>query len=71
MFDLWVHKHYYICICLNLRNGYRVIDIGIDIGRVSNKTGKIARSSSYIVERFVLSIWKSRNYWKWLYHLEY
>ena len=52
-----------------LRSGYKVVDIGIDIGRVSNKTGKIVRSSSYIVERIFLGIWESRNFWKWFYHL--
>ena len=52
-----------------LRSNYKVVDIGINIGRVRNKTGKLVRSSSYIVERIVLDIWKSRNYWKWTYHL--
>lgn len=45
-----------------LRSGYKVVDIGIDIGRA-------ARSSSYIVERIFGAIWKSRNLWKWSYHL--
>ena len=45
-----------------LRSGYKVIDIGIDIGRV-------ARSPSYFIERIVSMIWKIRNAWKWVYHL--
>ena len=45
-----------------LRKGYTVIDIGIDIGRTS-------RSSSYILEKIVLNIWKYRNAWKLPYHL--
>ena len=45
-----------------LRSGYKVIDIGINVG-------KVARSSSYFIERIVSMIWKSRNAWKWVYHL--
>ena len=52
-----------------LRKGYTVIDIGIDIGRVSNQTGKLVRSSSYIAEKILLGIWKYRNIWKLAYHL--
>ena len=52
-----------------LRSGYNIIDIGIDVSRVSSKTGKLARSSSYIAERIVLTIWDSRNFWKYLFHL--
>ena len=47
-----------------LRSGYKVIDIGIDSTR-------LIRSSSYIVERIVLGIWKSRNIWKWIYHFDF
>lgn len=45
-----------------LRKGYKIVDIGIDIGRVG-------RSSSYIAERILVTIWKYRNLWKWSYHL--
>ncbi len=45
-----------------LRSGYRVVDIGIDSAR-------LARSSSYIAERITIGVWKSRNLWKWIYHL--
>ncbi len=51
------------------RSGYTIIDIGIDISRVSNKTGKLSRSSSYITERIFLSVWQSRNIWKLIYHI--
>lgn len=44
-----------------LRTGYNVIDIGIDSVRT-------ARSSSYITEKFIIGIWKTRNIWKWGYH---
>ena len=47
-----------------LRSGYKVIDIGID-------TVRTTRSSSYIVERITIAIWKSRNIWKWIYHLDF
>ena len=47
-----------------LRSGYRVVDIGIDSTR-------IIRSSSYIVERVTMCLWKNRNLWKWLYHLDF
>ena len=26
---------------------------------------------SYIVERITIAIWKSRNIWKWIYHLDF
>ena len=52
-----------------LRSGYKVIDIGIDIGRVSNDTGRLIRSSSYIAERIFLAIWEYRNVWKSLFHV--
>ena len=45
-----------------LRKGYTVLDIGIDIGRYR-------RSSSYIMERFILGIWKYRHFWKLLIHM--
>lgn len=45
-----------------LRSGYKVVDIGIDSMRT-------ARSSSYIIERLTIGIWKSRNVWKWIYHI--
>ena len=44
-----------------LKSGYKIIDIGVDIGRIS-------RSSSYIVERLFILLWKSRNIWKGIYH---
>ena len=44
-----------------VRSGYKIIDIGIDIGR-------IGRSSSYITERIFLGVWQTRNIWKWTYH---
>lgn len=47
-----------------LRSGYKVVDIGID-------TARAIRSSSYIAERITIGIWKSRNIWKWLYHLDF
>ena len=47
-----------------LRSGYRVVDIGIDSTR-------IIRSSSYIVERVTMWLWKNRNLCKWLYHLDF
>ncbi len=46
-----------------LRSGYQVVDIGIDSIRT-------IRSSSYIAERITIGIWKSRNFWKWLYHID-
>ena len=52
-----------------LRKGYTIIDIGIDISRVSSKTGRLIRSSSYITERIFLGIWQSRNLWKLTYHI--
>lgn len=51
-----------------LRSGYKVVDIGIDSSRVCNKTGRLVRSSSYMFERGVISIWRTRNVWKTLYH---
>lgn len=45
-----------------MRKGYTVIDIGIDAGRMS-------RSSSYLVEQGVMTIWKYRNVWKLTNHL--
>lgn len=45
-----------------LRSGYTVINIGIDVGRT-------VRSSSYFVERIVLTTWKTRNIWKLSYHM--
>ena len=47
-----------------VRKGYTVIDIGIDIGRVT-------RSSSYIVERTFLIVWQNRNLWKFSYHISW
>lgn len=47
-----------------LRSDYKVIDIGID-------TVRTTRSSSYIVERITIAIWKSRNICKWIYHLDF
>ncbi|MDY4849359.1 MAG: RHS repeat-associated core domain-containing protein [Bacilli bacterium] len=44
-----------------LRSGYKIIDIGLD-------TARTIRSSSYIVERITIGIWKTRNIWKWIYH---
>ena len=52
-----------------LRKGYTVIDIGIDVLKVSEKTGRLVRSSSYLFERILLKVWKYRNIWKWLYHI--
>ena len=52
-----------------LRKGYTVIDIGIDVLKVSEKTGSLVRSSSYLFERILLKVWKYRNIWKWLYHI--
>lgn len=46
-----------------LRSGYKVVDIGIDLIRT-------VRSSSYMVERTVIGIWKTRNAWKMLYHFD-
>lgn len=45
-----------------LRTGYKIIDIGIDIARVT-------RSSSYLMERIIVNIWRYRNIWKWIYHI--
>ena len=47
-----------------LRSGYKVVDIGID-------TARTIRSSSYITERITITIWKNRNIWKWIYHLDF
>lgn len=47
-----------------LRSGYKVIDIGIDSVRT-------ARSSSYIVEKIITGIWRTRNVWKWGYHFDF
>lgn len=46
-----------------LRDGYRVIDIGIDSMRT-------VRSSSYCMEKIILGVWESRNVWKWFYHID-
>ena len=46
---IWLYK--------KARKGYTIIDIGIDIKRAT-------RSSSYITEKIFLSIWKTRNIWK-------
>ncbi len=53
--------HNAVWLFSKLRKGYTVLDIGIDLSR-------IGRSSSYFVERTILSIWKYRNAWKILYH---
>ena len=45
-----------------VRKGYRIIDIGIDAGR-------LVRSSSYIAERIFLEIWKKRHLWKIPFHI--
>ena len=51
-----------------LKEGYNIIDIGIDIGR---GTGKFYnRSSSYFLERTILWIWKNRNLIKSFIHFE-
>ena len=44
-----------------LRSGYKVIDIGIDITRET-------RSSSYMLERAIMSTWRYRNLWKLSIH---
>ena len=46
-----------------LRQGYTIVDIGIDVGRT-------VRSSSYLTEKIVLGLWKYRNIWKLLYHFD-
>lgn len=51
-----------------VQSGYKIVDIGIDIGRVS-KSGKLVRSSSYIAEKIFLGFWKYRNIWKLPYHI--
>jgi RHS repeat-associated protein len=43
-----------------LRKGYTVIDIGVDTVKVA----KGIVSSSYVMERFLLMLWKTRNIWK-------
>ena len=48
----------------DLTGKIKVVDIGIDSTR-------IIRSSSYIVERITMWLWKNRNLWKWLYHLDF
>jgi len=53
-----------------LRSGYKIVDIGIDSSRVCNKTGRLARSSSYMLERGMISIWRTRNVWKSVYHFD-
>ena len=45
-----------------VRKGFTVVDIGIDIGRLT-------RSSSYIAERIFLAVWKYRNIWKLVGHI--
>ena len=40
-----------------LRNGYNVIDTGLDVFRA-------VRSSSYYMERVILFLWKTRHIWK-------
>ena len=44
-----------------LRSGFTVFDIGIDLTRSF-------RSSSYMVERIVMTVWKTRNIIKGIYH---
>ena len=43
-----------------LRLGYTILDIGADVKKVA----KGLRSSSYIMERGILTIWEIRNLWK-------
>lgn len=45
-----------------LRSGYTVFDIGI-------MTIHKGRGLWYGAERFVISLWKYRNLWKWVYHI--
>ncbi len=42
-----------------LRQGYTIIDIGIDSTRM-------ARSASYRLEKIGITVWKTRNIWKFL-----
>lgn len=46
-----------------LRSGFKVVDIGIDVSRT-------VRNSSYCAERLTMAIWKTRNIWKPIYHIE-
>ena len=46
-----------------LKSGYKIVDIGIDLARKK-------RSGSYIAERMLSAIWKYRNFWKGLYHID-
>ncbi len=46
-----------------LRNGYKVVDIGIDSMRT-------IRSASYMLERTIIFTWKTRNAWKMIYHFD-
>ena len=46
-----------------LRSGYTVVDIGIDSMRT-------VRSSSYLTEKIVINIWRTRNIWKAAYHFD-
>ena len=43
-----------------LRKGYTILDIGVDL----TKAAKGIKSSSYLTERTIVSLWQTRNIWK-------
>ena len=43
-----------------LRTGFTILDIGVDLEKVAEGT----ISSSYIMERIIVALWKTRNIWK-------
>ena len=63
--ELLAKSHNALWLIGKLRSGYTVLDIGVDLAKIS----KGIKSSSYAMEQIILMLWKMRNIFKLYGHL--